>query len=58
MKRDDIRPRKTCEVVCTGCGWSFWLDPLDPALFTPACVTCRFGDQQLPKARDAQEQEP
>ncbi len=31
---DDIRPRGTVEVRCSheGCGWCFWLDPLDPRL--------------------------
>lgn len=31
---DDIRPSKTVEVECSvpGCGWSFWVDALDPSL--------------------------
>lgn len=31
---DDIRPRGTVQVECShpGCGWSFWLDPLDERL--------------------------
>lgn len=31
---DDIRPRKTVEVQCSvdGCGWSFWVDCIDPRL--------------------------
>jgi len=33
-ERDDLRPRGKVEVECQhpGCGWSFWLDPLDPRL--------------------------
>jgi len=55
MAKDDIRPRKTCEVECTGCGWSFWLDALDHALFAPVCATCKYGDRELPKALGAKE---
>ena len=29
---DDIRPRKTVEVTCDLCDWSFWVDSLDPSL--------------------------
>jgi hypothetical protein len=32
--RDDIRPKGTVEVQCSypGCGWCWWVDPLDPRL--------------------------
>jgi hypothetical protein len=31
---DDLRPPKTVEVACSypGCGWHWWIDPLDPRL--------------------------
>ena len=31
---DDIRPKTTVEVQCSHpeCGWSFWIDALDPRL--------------------------
>lgn len=34
ISADDLRPRGTVEVDCSApdCGWSFWVDPLDPRL--------------------------
>lgn len=34
IKRDDLRPCGTVEVRCqvAGCGWAWWVDPLDPLL--------------------------
>lgn len=30
---DNLRPPKTVEVECSkGCGWSFWVEALDPRL--------------------------
>lgn len=51
--RDDLRARGTVEVECSRCGWSFWLDPLDPQLNRPdtpdadapiLCASCSGHD--------------
>ena len=55
--RDDLRPHGTVEVVCGRCGWSFWLDPLDPSLQTldaPMCARCsghETGEKAEPHGR-------
>ena len=30
--RDNLRPSGTVEITCKHCGWSFWVDALDPRL--------------------------
>lgn len=43
--RETLRPRGTVEVTCS-CGWTFWIDPLDPRLPDGPfpCSTCRGED--------------
>ena len=48
---DNIRPRGTVEVDCS-CGWSFWVDALDPSLpdgpfACPSCMTEEEVDAEL-----------
>jgi len=39
---DNIRPRGNVEITCT-CGWSFWVDPLEPRLPGPIrCSSCAY----------------
>jgi len=42
IPKDDIRPKGTVQVECP-CGWSFWLDSLDPCLPDGPfeCPNCR-----------------
>lgn len=53
-KKDDLRPKGTVEVTCQ-CGWSFWIDPLDPLLpdgpfECPSCESARTGIYPTKKA--------
>ena len=38
---DSLRPSGTVELKCIKCGWSFWVDPLDPMVCGVAlCHSC------------------
>jgi hypothetical protein len=53
--KDDLRAKRTVELVCDGCGWTFWMWHDDPKLEPGKkvfCVSCLYPDRVLTKASE------